>query len=106
MNKTIEERKHIFDNYCGVHPIYVMSNDFPLLENKLKIVHTNTGHIYIRPKYNFHKFTENEEQYIKNVLDSMGTGYSKDYVEKNFTTKPIILGMGFRLGFLEDNFKP
>lgn len=66
--------------------------DFPV-----KIVHSMTGHVYIRPISNLKKFTIDQEETIKKVVFSCGYGTIRNTVKSNFTTIPTCEGMGYRI---------
>lgn len=63
----------------------------------VKIVHALTGHIYIRPLNNLKPFTENQEKFIENYVNSLNLGVVRNKVKGNFTTEPTKQGYGFRV---------
>jgi len=64
---------------------------------KLKVVHVDTGHIYVRPISNLKPFLSEEEEEIIITLKTHGIQCNKTFVDYRYGTKPIKDGYGFRL---------
>jgi hypothetical protein len=77
-----------------MHPTYLDEKDFPF---PVKIVHTMTGHIYVRPINNIKPFSNSQETEIKNILSTLNINAVRNRVLANFTTKEIPSGYGFRI---------
>lgn len=63
----------------------------------VKIIHASTGHIYIRPLNNLNPFTQDQEKFIEDYLNSLQIGVVRNKVKSNFTTEPTKQGYGFRI---------
>jgi hypothetical protein len=70
------------------------SESFPF---PVKIIHALTGHIYIRPISNLKPFTEYQEKFIEDYINSCNLGIIRNKVKSNFTTEPTKQGYGFRI---------
>ena len=78
----------------NVHPSYVTESmfDFPV-----KINHSNTGHIYIRPKNNLKPFSAEQEEKIVLTLAKIGIGCIRNRVTSNFQEVRTEIGFGYRI---------
>lgn len=77
-----------------VHPSYLKAERFPI---PVKIFHSNTGHIYVKPVSNLKPFTEDDEEVIIEVLGNIRLNTVRSKVNSNYTLSPIEKGYGFRV---------
>jgi hypothetical protein len=78
-----------------MHPFKITEKDFPNIN--CKIVHADTGHIYVRPMNNFKPFTDDEENTIKVICAKLNIGTIRNRVTALFETVPTRSGYGFRI---------